>query len=311
MGSSTINRRVDIAVEFLSWAGDRGLWPTFAVITELCTRVGRFGRSEGRRQESSKVRVGRRRIHPRHLRLPTAAEIAKWLAEVAARRGRTKALMCRTILETGMRIEETALLRASQLPDPGTIEPGRPARMDICYGTKGSRTVGDRERRGKGRTLRFTPAFLQELVNYKQLRRAKALAAFRSHHPGRPPPPQLFLSERTGEPLTPAALYKAWHECDTLPFPGFCPHVGRHTFACFTLLRLIRDEVALIAASIDTVPRSVVLQHATNLVGIYIRPVLGHVSEETTERYLNWVADHLLVAEHRAAWTDYLEGGLA
>ena len=107
LGDNTINRRVDTAVEFLSWAGDRGIQPVFEVITELSARSGRAGG----RHRSSEVRVGRRRVHPRHLRLPTAAEVRKWLAEVAARRGKTKALMCRTILETGMRIEETALLR--------------------------------------------------------------------------------------------------------------------------------------------------------------------------------------------------------
>ena len=74
------------------------------------------------------------------------------------------------------------------------------------------------------------------------------------------------------------------------------------------MLRLIRDEAALIAKTIDTVPKSFVLQHATNLIDIYIRPVLGHILESTTERYVDWVADHLLVAEHRAAWALYLDG---
>lgn len=305
---STINRRVDTVVECLSWAADRGLRERFEVATELRTETVRAGRFAHREQRSVEIRIGRRRVHPRKLRLPAASEVQGWLAEVAVRRGRTKALMCRAILETGMRLEETALLRARQLPDPAEFGPGRPARMEILYGTKGSRVAGDPEKKGKPRTLRFTVAFLQELTNYKQLRRAKALSAFRSLNPGRPLPEGLFLSERTGEPVTPAALYKAWHECASLPFPGFSPHIGRHTFACFTVLRLIRDETALIAKTIDSVPKSLILQHATNLIDIYIRPVLGHVSERTTERYLDWVADHLLVAEHRAAWASYLDG---
>lgn len=131
---------------------------------------------------------------------------------------------------------------------------------------------------------------------------------FRLRRPGDALPLELFLSEQTGEPITPSALYKSWHDCASLPFKGFSPHIGRHTFACLTLLRLIRDETALIERSVHLVPKAVVFQHATNLIDIYIRPVLGHVSSATTERYLDWVADHLLVAEHCAAWGRYLEG---
>ncbi|GAA0567723.1 hypothetical protein GCM10009416_02210 [Craurococcus roseus] len=195
--------------------------------------------------------------------------------------------MCRNILETGTRLEETALVRAAQLPDPDTVEPGKPARMTTRFGIKGGRVVGDAKRRGKPRTLRFTVTFLRELTNYKDLRRKEALAAFRLRHPGEPSPPELFLSERTGEPITPAALYKSWHEYASLPFKGFSPHIGRHTFACLTVMRLIKDEMALIERSIHLVPEAIIFQHATSLIDIYIRPVLGHVSQRTTERYLD------------------------
>jgi endonuclease/exonuclease/phosphatase (EEP) superfamily protein YafD len=73
------------------------------------------------------------------------------------------------------------------------------------------------------------------------------------------------------------------------------------------LLRLLRDEMATMQHALNEVPRSMLLDHARNLVGNYIRPVLGHVSEETTERYLGWVADHVWVSENRAAWAAYLD----
>ena len=211
------------------------------------------------------------------------------------------------ILETGMRLEETVLVRLDQIPDPDKVEPGKPARMEICFGTKGSREPGDPAKVGKRRTLRFAVTYLQEIASYASLRRAKAAALFRAGHPGEPVPPQLFLSENTGEAITAAALYKAWHACGSLPYPGFSPHIGRHTFACLMLLRLLRDEMATMQHALNEVPRSMLLDHARNLVGNYIRPVLGHVSEETTERYLGWVADHVWVSENRAAWAAYLD----
>jgi integrase len=242
------------------------------------------------------------------LRIPTAAEIDAWLGEVEVRRGKTKALACKTILETGMRLEEVALLRASQVPDPETVIPGYPARMDICFGTKGSRQVGDPDKKGKPRTLRFGVGFLHTLDDYRRLRRAKAVAAFRPDNPGKRPSDILFLSESTGEPLTKKMIYDAWTRTEKLPFPGWSPHAGRHAFACLLLLRLIHEEGERIGQSAATLPRSVMITQATDLVQMYVRPILGHVSEQTTARYLEWVADHFMVAEHRAAWAHYLEG---
>jgi integrase len=262
---------------------------------------------EGFQRKSLDGRTMPRRTDPKHLRLPTTIEITRWLAEVRTRRGPTKALACRTVLETGMRLEETVLLRRDQLPDLDGVACGMPARMDICYGTKGARKPGDATKIGKSRTLRFEVSFLQELSSYASLRRAKAVTLFKARHADCPVPPQLFLSERTGEPITPAALYKAWHACEKLPYQGFSPHAGRHTFACLTLLRLLREETELIASSLETMPRSTLMAHAGNLIDTYIRPTLGHVSETTTNGYLSWIADHVSVAAHRNDWSEYLD----
>ena len=259
LSPSTINRRVDLAAQFLEWAAERGDREPFEVSLEATSKP--FGHG---RRGPVEVRVRRRRVDPGHLRLPTAAEINRWLLEVRARRGVTKALACRTILETGMRIEETVLLRAGQLPNPDALEAGKPARMEILYGTKGGREPGDAAKAGKPRTLRFAVSFLRELSDYAALRRAKAAALFIAGHPGCPVPPQLFLSERTGEAITAAALYKAWHACESLPYPGFSPHIGRHSFACLTLLRLLQEEMALTARTLGAGPRSTLLEHARN-----------------------------------------------
>jgi integrase len=309
LAPATINRRVGTVCEFLMWAGDRELRSTFQVMGSRSTVRDRSGTATTNRFHAVTGRAGRVRERVERLRIPTVAEIDAWLAEIEGKRGKTKALACRTILETGMRLEEVALLRAAQVPDPGAVLPGYPARMDICYGTKGSRQVGDPDKKGKARTLRFGVGFLHALDDYRRLRRAKALAAFRRAHPGERLPETLFLAEDGGQPLTKKMIYDAWTRCQTLPFPGWSPHAGRHAFACLLLLRLIHEEGERIGQAAATLPRTALIGQASDLVQTYVRPVLGHVSEETTARYLEWVADHFLVAEHRAAWAHYLEGG--
>jgi len=307
LAPATINRRVGTVCEFLSWAGDRGLRPSFRVMGSRSTVRDRSGTATANRYRDVVGRAGRVRERVERLRIPTVAEIDAWLGEVEARRGKAKALVCRTILETGMRLEEVALLRADQLPDPDSVLPGYPARMDICYGTKGFRQVGDSEKKGKARTLRFGVTFLHVLDDYRRLRRARALAAFRRTHPSERLPQVLFLGD-DGAPLTKKVIYNAWIRCERLPFPGWSPHAGRHAFACLLLLRLIHEESERIGQSATILPRSALIGQATDLIATYIRPVLGHVSEQTTGRYLEWVADHFLVAEHRAAWARYLGG---
>lgn len=308
LAPATINRRVGSVCEFLSWAGDRGLRPAFLILESRSTVRDRSGTATTHRFHEVVGRAGRVRERIERLRIPTVAEIDAWLAEVEAKRGKTKALACRTILETGMRLEEVALLRAAQVPDPGSILPGYPARMDICYGTKGSRQIGDPDKKGKPRTLRFGLGFLHILDDYRRLRRARSVAAFRRNHPGERPPAILFLSEAAGVPLTPKMIYDAWTRCARLPFPGWSPHAGRHAFACLLLLRLTHEESERIGQSAVTLPRSAMITHVTDLIQTYVRPILGHVSEQTTARYLEWIADHLMVAGHRAAWASYLEG---
>jgi integrase len=307
LAHSTVNRRVGSVCELLLWASDQKLRLAFNVVRSRVRIHDRSGTAISNRYHVVEERAGKVRQHPSRLRIPTIAEIERWLAEIEVRRGMTKALACRSIIEMGWRLEEAALARVWQLPDPGEIEPGYPARMEICYGTKGDRQPGDPQKKGKLRTLRFDAGFLRKLDDYKRLRRAKALALFGRLYPGKPKPDILFLSEQTGEPVTPAALYKAWHECKTLPFEGWSPHTGRHAFACLTLLRLVRDEACLIGQATSALPKSVLLELSTNLISTYIRPVLGHVSEQTSTRYLEWLADHFMVAEHRAAWARFLE----
>ena len=98
LSPSTINRRVDLAVQFLQWAAQRALREAFNVAAGVRSTISR---KVGHQRQVVEVRIGRRRVEPVHLRLPTAAEISRWLAEVKVRRGPTKALACRMISKPG------------------------------------------------------------------------------------------------------------------------------------------------------------------------------------------------------------------
>lgn len=237
--ASTINRRVDRAVEFLSWAAQKGLREELKNTTKTTSRSFANGTSIKATRHSTQSRSGRKSIVHQHMRLPTQSEIEKWLSEIKSRRGRTMALACETILKTGLRRTELVLLRAAQLPDPELVNLDRPARMEICYGTKGQRNPSDPEFKGKARTLRFDRDFLVKLNNYRQLGRSYALEKYRRRNPGKPAPLQLFLNEKNGDPINADQLYRAWKNAKSLPFPGFSPHKGRHVFACYTLLGFV------------------------------------------------------------------------
>lgn len=303
LSASTINRRVDRAVEFMTWAADRSLRPPLNTVTTLTTR--RLSPRSGEiRQVQLEGRSNRHRLNPKRLRLPRKEEIEIWLEDVRRRSSPTHALMCEAILETGMRLEETAHLRDWQLPDIGGVAPGRPARMEVCFGTKGGRRTGDASLKGKSRYLRFEPSFLRKLINYRDLRRKEAVRNAKCK--GRAASDRLFLSEKTGRPINPASLYLAWGSSKYLPFEGFSPHLGRHFFACTTLMRLVERELAISGTATAASPAASI-EAARTLVSTYIRPVLGHVSASTTDLYLDWLADELWTPAVGGSWSGYLE----
>ncbi|WP_152608502.1 tyrosine-type recombinase/integrase [Croceibacterium mercuriale] len=303
LAAETINRRMRVACQFLLWAGDRDHRPPFVVPTVPSRR-----RSSTTRFAFDIVekRVGKRPLYSSQLRLPTREEIRSFIEEVRCRHGRTRALAIQFIFETGTRRQETSLIRAEQIPDPEYVELDRFGRIAICYGTKGHRTVGDPSLAGKPRALRIRRDFLVELHNYKQLGRKQALRNFEQKNPGQPSPPQFFLDESTGRPLSSQAIYRAWKTNSNNPVSKRSPHSGRHCFACYLLLDIIAAEAENLGLS-KGYPQSHLRTRVDDVITTHIRPVLGHVSETTTERYLDWVIDQLWVVPARVNYSRHLD----
>jgi site-specific recombinase XerD len=297
---STINQRVDAATNFLLWAADRGLRGNFRIPLER-SRVPESARRIERPQGGSRVKV---RQNPQQLTLPSVVELGEWIEDVLLKHGPTKALACRSIVETGMRLEETASFRAWQVPDPDDLDPDMPASMQIFYGTKGQREIGDVELKGKSRTLRFEHSFLVILHDYKRLLRAKITA----NRPADVPKSDIFFLANDGSPLGKQAIYRAFTDSDRLPYKGWSPHAGRHAFACMILLRLIDEDARRNATLPERMPRGALMLQTEGLIKTYIRPLLGHVSDRTTERYLQWIANQIYLPDFRLSYSRYLAG---
>ena len=120
--------------------------------------------------------------------------------------------------------------------------------MWIRHGTKGGRTPNDPEKNGKERPIRVPVDFLMELHGYARGHRMLCLKAYRElakkMGSALPPPKQLFLSRHTGRPYSYGRFHALWTST-LVPFKGFSPHLGRHTWAFYTLLEKIREQARL------------------------------------------------------------------
>ena len=299
LSNVTAESRVDRAIEFLNWAADCGLRSDLDVpkFTERKT----FG-SDTSSQDMGKevtVRAGRKGGQsPEHLRLPSKDELAIWLRKVEERRGMTKALACRTALELALRKQELVSLRASILPRDKRRwnVVGDNVILHITEGTKG----------GRDRWVQCPIPLAVDLHQYITGRRLRSLSIWTKKHRGEAAPDALFLSESTGDPLSAGRFYNAW-TCWRI-FDGWCPHLGRSVWACYTLLGHLKLEADRVGTSLDKLPGIWIHGTGDSLIKLYIQPQLGHVDASTSVIYLRWIMNHLAVVSHYETWHSLLGG---
>lgn len=300
LAPSTINRRLLTVCDFLEFAAGRGWRGPIAVQTEPVRHPTAPGKT-------TRARVGRVRRNPKELRLPTLAELNDWMSEVKSQSGFTAYLMVKTAISVALRAEEIVLLRAEQLPELPSDGGRKSARLLLKYGTKGKRDYKDPNKEGKNRFVRVPVDLLSELHAYKKLRRRLSLSRLEAENPDHPVPEELFLLETKGTGFSYDWFHEIWTSAKPLPFEGFSPHHARHIWACYTLLDKIKQHMELsngISGPLENVARAM---HET-LITTYIKPQLGHISEETTENYLNWVVGGLEGQDKVESWVEFLNG---
>lgn len=326
LSAATINRRMGTVGNYLEYAAHHGLRDEFEVVQKLIpTSIqNKMMGKTGRRTANFSQRLGHVRQNPEDLRLPTGIEIQAWLERIKehgkGNHGITRYLMCRTILDVGLRSAEVRLLRAEQIPDPNKLPVDQDNVMvTIMYGTKGDRKVGDPEYKGKPRRVKFKRDFLFLLHYYKRGARRAALEEFKKQNPGKPLPKQLFLSPSSGDYYAGRTLIdfwsqRGWAEADkNMPFKGWSPHLGRHAWACYEVLHILQKELDLIkieeGLDDNYKPSFAKVQNlASTLIDMHIRPTMGHCSAETTEIYLRWLQGQVGKNEYARKWTAYLDG---
>lgn len=149
LSASTVNARVEIALEFQMWAQDKGL--RAPLIVPAVTRTVVTGSHKNSRAHEAKEvvsRLGKVKVNKRLLSFPTLDEIRAWRQRVRDYpvTGETDVLIVDLILNTAIRREEAACWRIDTLPlDPKDwtiINPDQPEEyqnvvVTLRYGTKG------------------------------------------------------------------------------------------------------------------------------------------------------------------------------
>jgi len=304
---STANQRADEATNFLRWAAEKGLRGPFEIKEFFRTgRSTNFAAQRGAHHAPVKVRAGRAKENPTTKTaslfvLPTADAVAEWLDAVKNRRGYTKYLACRMILDVGARRMEVEGLEVKQWPTAEMIEDAR--RLAQVYvpmellETKG----------GRPRTVRVPLEFAARVRSWIDEKRPTYAYRFFKKHKQKTS--RLFLSDHPaadGNPVGAQTVYRCFSEVK--PHPKYwSPHKGRHAFACFWVLHALsmesRPHGGLVAMGADWI------QHRGMFWLGLLRRQFGHVSEETTEIYLQWLVHASGIAEMAAGWHAFLEGG--
>jgi len=321
---STINRRTDEAILLVAWAEQAGLRPAAAPPFAV-PRASRWlrrrsaGNSSHFGRTSVDTRAGRVNAIPRLFSLPSPSEVAIWIQRVGLLRGPVKRLCCELILATGIRIEECVQWEVDTLPKERKDWKirGQIVRVLIRAGTKGHRNTPS-DIYGPPRWISVPLELAERLHCYLQEVRRSQLARWiragkTSHERARrrhaAPPNRLFLGEVSNRPFTARMLRRAWSDTPGCP-DSWSPHKGRHYFACHKLIELTTRRAIAASQRLDRLNSDWLTGMLTNDIQMVIRPLLGHVSEETTRHYIQCVSDWFESQTETGSlhWQDYLEG---
>lgn len=309
--NGTVNVLISEAVYFLTWAADRKYRAPFVV----SLNAARVNRSSGRstynnEKTTTQTRMGGLTVKPSFTMLPTTQEIERWLHEVHYLRGPVKRLACETICRTGLRITECVELQVSDIPQkvdgvwPRASILAEGLAVNIHRGNKGRKVSTGSLESVTPRTV-YLPLDLAERIHHyiHEVRSTLILRgidrihdkAERQSRLRAKKPTHLWIGETYGMPFSSGMLYKSWTNVPSLP-NGWHPHVGREFFAVETMVQYAKDFCDA---------RSVFQVHGVNQLGwldslmsnqikVILSPVMGHVSDETTNIYLRKMKHRLV-----------------
>ncbi len=299
LSDGTTNSYVDEAVLFLKWAAERGYRKEFRVPTRR-VRVRSSGgtNSYGHLGWNGTTRHGRLAVQPANLTsLPTDDELAKWF-RAARLRFPVKALLFEFLARTGARISEANSLRLTCFPRKVTWQEGwlRHGHIPITlrYGVKGPKISPASDRSARTRMI-FVPIDLAERIErYVAFSRPHLLARYRrAHNDKNANTDILWLGEQKGMPVSNDMLRRAWKKTPHCP-NHWHPHAARHLFAVNKLIESTSDILNFHGHSnVGGVSFGWLHGLMAGQVRLILSPLLGHVTEQTTMRYLQYALQRM------------------
>lgn len=319
---STINQRIDEATLLLTWAAQTQLRPRTAkpfLVPSVRNRVKKESASSSRGQATiAKSRAGKANVTPRLLALPSAEQKADWLRRVYILHGQVYGMACELILHTGIRINECVQWEEDYLPlDRGKWNiKNEEVLVLLSAGTKGHKPQPN-SIHGPSRWIPLPLSFAEKLDAYRRAERLSQQARWiraadsqqeRAARKSAGTPRRLFLGERTNRPFSTRMLRKIWSGTPGCPTP-WSPHIGRHSFACDKLIELTVARTKAAGRAMGELNPDWLVGSLSNDITLVLRPIMGHLSDETTNRYLDWLKlwFQSQTGQGPLRWQDYLD----
>ncbi len=282
LNGRTINARGSAACSYLMWSGHIGIRAPF--VPTLTTAIVRARNGNIYKKT---VRVGLKKAKRSQLErigLPREVWVDEWLSQIERRRGKSKMLACRLIVDVGPRIAEACGASVECWPSSEEIAEAKQ------YGDRHVDMVLKYTKGNVPRNVLVDFDFAQIVRNWIDSERPKLVNAY-VRRTKLPPPRGLFLSDAPGYEGTPISKSRLY-ECFRLAVPGYTgrwyPHKGRHYFTCMYLLKRVQSSASLHGKAIAEMPadwvRSQVASHWDTA-----SELLGHSDPATTKIYAKWI----------------------
>ncbi|WP_158091329.1 tyrosine-type recombinase/integrase [Pseudomonas sp. R37(2017)] len=228
------------------------------------------------------------------------------LRNVGGCRSRTSSrniVLSKLLIQTGMRITEALKMRYDELPDP---EDAQFTQMkSVPFRLRREITKGK-----KSRLIRIPKQILRDIHRYCQDERTIYLESREAHDPLFKPPEEIWLNEE-GNALSRNAVEKTFKRAAIASGVDCTPHFLRHSFAIYTLSKLIQLMVNKTQEENVSLDKQTYLRICEDPVR-KVQQLLGHAQISTTYKYLDYINLHdrltdLAISEWSAEFCDIEE----
>jgi site-specific recombinase XerD len=301
VSASTWNLGMTVIARFYEWA----LWEKLIPENPVPYKWKRTF-SAGERhviQDGVALRDGASENRTRFLTVEQFRVFIGGLRKVGGSRSRTSArniVLAMLLIQTGMRISEALLMRHDELPDPDHKQFAKLRTVPISL--RRETTKGQ-----KSRLIRIPKQILREVLRYCEDERSVHMEKRQKRDPSYSIPNEIWLNEE-GDVLSRNAVEKLFNRA-TLASGVVCtPHFLRHSFAIYTLSRLIQLMGKKTQQEDIPMDKQTYLRICEDPLR-KVQQLLGHSQISSTYKYLDYINLHdrltdLAISEWTAEFSD-------